>query len=230
MSVLRIEKMYQIYIGFCVSLSLFYGVSAKICKEGEKVRVDCDIKQSGTLTFWFRINSAGADFLFTVKNSGIKEKALQEGKYNVDVDNSGKAYLDIKSFEKKTDTGVYTCATMNSNKLFFGGLTEIEGEPDPTTQPPKPANPILVTTTKPTIKPTTKSTTSQCSCRKEKPGFICEIWILSSLASGCALLLILLIVTILYCNRLRTRRCPHHYKRQPQPRHVGHAKLPNNHI
>ncbi|XDV38416.1 hypothetical protein PO909_007831 [Leuciscus waleckii] len=228
MSVLRIEKMYQIYIGFCVSLSLFYGVSAEIYKEGGKVQVNCDVKQSGTMTFWFRINSAGADFLFTVKQEEVKERASNM-KYTTEK-TGGKVNLVIKSFEKKTDTGVYTCATMNSNKLFFGGLTEIKGEPDPTTQPPKPANPILVTTTKPTIKPTTKSTTSQCSCRKEKPGFICEIWILSSLASGCALLLILLIVTILYCNRLRTRRCPHHYKRQPQPRHVGHAKLPNNHI
>ncbi|KAK7131432.1 hypothetical protein R3I94_016534 [Phoxinus phoxinus] len=191
--------MYQIFIGFCVSLSLFYGVSAKIYKEGESVRVDCDLKQSGTLTFWFRIND--------------KDK------------NSGKVHLDIKSFEKKADSGVYTCATMNSNKLFFGGLTEIEGEPvpDPRTQPPPP---ILVTTTKST-------TISPCSCIKkaeQKPRFMCEIWILSSLASGCALLLILLIVTILYCNRLRTRRCPHHYKRQPQPRHVGHAKLPSNHF
>ncbi|KAK7131433.1 hypothetical protein R3I94_016534 [Phoxinus phoxinus] len=226
MSALRIEKMYQIFIGFCVSLSLFYGVSAKIYKEGESVRVDCDLKQSGTLTFWFRINDKGADFLFTVRNVDIKENLLPKEKYTVTTDkNSGKVHLDIKSFEKKADSGVYTCATMNSNKLFFGGLTEIEGEPvpDPRTQPPPP---ILVTTTKST-------TISPCSCIKkaeQKPRFMCEIWILSSLASGCALLLILLIVTILYCNRLRTRRCPHHYKRQPQPRHVGHAKLPSNHF
>ncbi|XP_056114196.1 T-cell surface glycoprotein CD8 alpha chain [Rhinichthys klamathensis goyatoka] len=224
MSVLRIEKMYQIYIGFCVSLSLFCGVSAEIYKEGAKVRVNCDLKQSGALTFWFRIKSTGADFLFTVKQTDIKENSLNETKYSIAVDKkSGKAHFDIKSFEKKADDGIYTCATMNNNKLFFGGLTEIKGEPDPTTQPPKALIPILVTTT--------KSTTTSHLCKKtEKSRFNCEIWILSSLASGCALLLILLIGTIFYCNRLRTRRCPHHYKRQPQPRPAGHAKLPNSHF
>lgn len=224
MFALRIEKMYQIYIGFCVSLSLFYGVSADIYKEGAKVRVDCDPKQSGTMTFWFRINSAGADFLFTVKQTDIKGTSLNKEKYITTVDNSGKAHLDIKSFDKKTDSGVYTCAAMNNNKLFFGGLTEMKGEPDPTTQPPKAVKPILVTTTQSTTRPI-----SPCHCKKTEPK-LCEIWILSSLASGCALLLILLIVTIFYCNRLRTRRCPHHYKRQPQPRHADHAKLPNNHF
>ncbi|XP_051734761.1 uncharacterized protein LOC127504245 [Ctenopharyngodon idella] len=223
MSALKIEKMYQIYIGFCVSLSLFYGVSARIYKEGEKVQVDCDPKQSGTLTFWFRINSKGADYLFSVKSADIKENDLNSEHYAINK-NSGKVQLDIKSFKKKTDSGVYVCAAMNSNKLFFGGLTRIEGEPDPTTIPPK------IATTKPL--PVTATTKSPCLCKKPepKPRFNCETWILSSLAAGCALFLILLIFTILYCNRLRTRRCPHHYKRQPQPRHAGHAKLPSNHF
>ncbi|XP_048023282.1 T-cell surface glycoprotein CD8 alpha chain [Megalobrama amblycephala] len=221
MSALKIEKMYQIYIGFCVSLSLFFGVSARIYKEGEKIEIHCDPKPSGTLTFWFRINSKGADYLFTVRNADVKDKSSSLEQFTIN-NNNGKVRLDIKAFKKKTDSGVYTCASMNSNKLFFGEMTEVEGEPDPTTKPPK------IVTTKPL--PVT-ATTKSCLCKKElKPRFICEIWILSSLAAGCALLLILLIVTILYCNRLRTRRCPHHYKRQPQPRHAGHAKLPNNHF
>lgn len=103
------------------------GVSAEIYKEGAKVRVECDIKQSGTMTFWFRINSAGADFLFTVKQEEVKERA-SDMKY-ITEKNGGKVHLVINPFKKKTDSGVYTCATMNSNKLFFGGLTEIEGEP-----------------------------------------------------------------------------------------------------
>lgn len=104
------------------------GVSARIYKEGEKVQVDCDPKQSGTLTFWFRINSKGADYLFSVKSADIKENDLNSEHYAINK-NSGKVQLDIKSFKKKTDSGVYVCAAMNSNKLFFGGLTRIEGEP-----------------------------------------------------------------------------------------------------
>lgn len=106
------------------------GVSAKIYKDGDPVHVDCDPKLSGTLTFWFRINSEGASYLFTVRNSEIKENALDPKKYKITTDkNSGKAHLEIVSFEKKKDSGVYTCAAMNSNKLFFGEVTKIEGEP-----------------------------------------------------------------------------------------------------
>ncbi|KAM6980665.1 T-cell surface glycoprotein CD8 alpha chain [Aplochiton taeniatus] len=42
----------------------------------------------------------------------------------------------------------------------------------------------------------------------------CDPRMWGPLASGCGLLFLLLIVTICYCNRIRTRRCPHHYKRQ----------------
>lgn len=45
-----------------------------------------------------------------------------------------------------------------------------------------------------------------------KPRFNCETWILSSLAAGCALLLILLIVTILYCNRKSNPHLLNHTK------------------
>lgn len=209
--------MYRTYIGFCVILCLFHGGSAHY-EEGQSVNVHCDPGLPGTLTFWFRVNDDGAKFLFTVKNKDVK---ASDTEYTVNPHD--KVSLTIQSFKKKTDSGVYTCAAMNSNKLFFGKPSVITGKPDPTTKPPKIASTApksLLTTTK-----------SQCLCKKElKPRFNCETWILSSLASGCALLLILLIVTILYCNRLRTRRCPHHYKRQPQTRPAGHAKLPHNHF
>ncbi|XP_067280295.1 T-cell surface glycoprotein CD8 alpha chain [Pseudorasbora parva] len=214
--------MYQMYIGFCVILCLFHGGSAHrpAYEDGEIVKVDCDPGQAGTLTFWFRVNKDGAEFLFTVKNKEIKAKTTE-----YDVNLNDKVSLTIKSFEKKTDSGIYACAAMNNNKLIFGKPTVITGKPDPTTQPPK----IDTTTPKPSSMTTAKCIES--SGKKEpKPRFNCETWILSSLASGCALLLISLIATILYCNRLRTRRCPHHYKRQPQTRPAGHAKLPNNHF
>lgn len=220
--------MYQICIGFCVILSLFDGCFSQTQEgqenyknEGQKVTVDCDPKQHGVITFWFQINKSGAKCLLTVKGTEEKFNA-DKGKYEVNKNApSGKLGLVIKSFMKKTDSGSYTCAAMNSNKLFFGEPIEIKGEPDPTTPPPK-INPT-------TPKSTTRITTPcKCSTHGSKPSINCETWILSSLACGCGVLLILLISTILYCNRLRTRRCPHHYKRQPRP--AGHAKLPNNHF
>ncbi|XP_059381514.1 T-cell surface glycoprotein CD8 alpha chain [Carassius carassius] len=222
MSVLRIEKMFQICIGFFVILSLFDGgFGDNVYKEGQEVTVDCDTKQPGVITFWFQINRSGPKYLFTVKSTDVKAIA-DPTKYKVN--KNAKVSLTIQSFKKNTDSGFYTCAAMNNNKLFFGGLTEIKGEPDPVTPPPKEETTPLKTTS-PVI-----TTNSQCICKKPvpKPSINCETWILSSLAAGCGVLLILLIFTILYCNRIRTRRCPHHYKRQPRP--AGHAKLPNNHL
>nr|BAD89372.1 CD8 alpha1-2 [Carassius langsdorfii] len=212
--------MNQICIGFCVILSLFSGNFANIVyKNGEVVPVDCDPKQPGVITFWFQIKTSGPKYLFTVKGTDVKSITDKE-KYIVKT--GGKVSLAIQSFNKKTDSGFYTCAAMNNNQLMFGELTEINGEPDPTKSPPK-ISPLPSTTTP------MSTTKPQCICpKKVKSSINCEIWILSSLASGCVLLLILLIITILYCNRLRTRRCPHHYKRQPRP--AGHAKLPNNHF
>ncbi|KAL1253262.1 hypothetical protein QQF64_017955 [Cirrhinus molitorella] len=155
-----------------------------------------------------------------IKGRGEELQTEQNYKLNK---NAGKVSLTIQSFKKNTDSGLYTCAAMNNNKLVFGDLNEIKGEPDPITTPPK------IASTPPKIATTVTTTKSQCKCKKDpKLSINCETWILSSLASGCGVLLILLIFTILYCNRLRTRRCPHHYKRQPRP--AGHAKLPNNHF
>uniref|UniRef100_A0A8C2IMI0 CD8a molecule n=1 Tax=Cyprinus carpio TaxID=7962 RepID=A0A8C2IMI0_CYPCA len=214
--------MFQICIGFFMILSLFGGGFAdNVFKEGQEVTVDCDPKQPGVITFWFQINRSGPKYLFTVKSTDVKAN-VDWTKYKVNT--NGKVSLAIQSFQKKTDSGLYTCAAMNNNRLIFGEVKEIKGEPDLATPPPK-KDPEQPKTATPVI-----TTKPPCKCQKQdpKPSINCETWILSSLVAGCGVLLILLIFTILYCNRLRTRRCPHHNKRQPRP--AGHAKLPNNHF
>ncbi len=80
-------------------------------------------------TFWFQINTRGAKYLLTVKGTDEKFNADKE-KYKVNKNApSGKFGLAIKSFKKKTDSGLYTCAAMNNNKLYFGEPKEIKGEP-----------------------------------------------------------------------------------------------------
>ncbi|XP_073727543.1 T-cell surface glycoprotein CD8 alpha chain isoform X2 [Misgurnus anguillicaudatus] len=218
--------MFQIYLGFYVILFLFQGGgSTRIVKDGDDVSVECVPGISGTLTFWFRIQNDGPKFLFTSKNTEVKATDVPEN-YKVKV-SGDKMGLTIQKFNKKKDSGVYTCAGMNNNMLRFGKQTTINGEPDPTTQPPKKAP--APTKAMSDIVATTKT---QCACNKKdlKSFLNCETWILSSLASGCGLLLLILVITILYCNRIRTRRCPHHYKRHPQNRPTGHAKLPDSHF
>ncbi len=56
-------------------------------------------------------------YLLTVKGTEEKSNA-DKNKYIVNTKApSGKLGLTIKSFKKKTDSGLYTCAAMNSNKL-----------------------------------------------------------------------------------------------------------------
>uniref|UniRef100_A0A673IAW8 CD8 alpha n=1 Tax=Sinocyclocheilus rhinocerous TaxID=307959 RepID=A0A673IAW8_9TELE len=211
--------MYQICIGFCVILSLFDGCfSHTFYREGQEVIIDCDPKQHSVITFWFKINRSGAKHLLTFKGTDVKENVDKE-KYSLNKNApSGKVSLyRFHKNEKKNskNIGHYSCIHNRFAYIFVA---------DPATPPPK-LDPAPPKTTTPVI-----TTKAQCKCAKQdpKPSINCETWILSSLASGCGVLLILLIFTILYCNRLRTRRCPHHYKRQPRP--AGHAKLPNSHF
>ncbi|XP_016308529.1 uncharacterized protein LOC107662903 isoform X2 [Sinocyclocheilus anshuiensis] len=145
--------MYQICIGFCVILSLFDGCfSHTFYQEGQEVIIDCDPKQHSVITFWFKINRSGAKHLLTFKGMDVKDNVDKE-KYSMNKNApSGKVSLAIKDFKKKTDSGLYTCAAMNSNKLFFGEPIEIKGEPDPATPPPK-IDPAPPKTTTPTQSP-----------------------------------------------------------------------------
>uniref|UniRef100_A0A672MBZ7 Ig-like domain-containing protein n=1 Tax=Sinocyclocheilus grahami TaxID=75366 RepID=A0A672MBZ7_SINGR len=199
--------MYQICIGFCVILSIFDGCfSHTFYREGQEVIIDCDPKQHSVITFWFKINKSGAQHLLTFKGMDVKDNVDQE-KYSLNKNAPSKVSLAVKDFKKQTDSGVYTCAAMNSNKLFFGEPMEIKGEPDPATPPPKidPAPPKTTTT-------------------DPKPSINRETWILSSLACGFVLLLILWIITILYCSHLRTSRCPHTCIIQPHTTPADHSK------
>ncbi|KAL1253261.1 hypothetical protein QQF64_017954 [Cirrhinus molitorella] len=211
--------MHQICIIFCAILSLVYeGFANTVYQEGQEVIVNCDTKQAGVITFWFQVNNNGAKYLFTAKSTDIKFN-VNTTKYKVN--QSGKVSLAIQSFEKKTDSGLYTCAAMNNNKLVFGELTEINGEPDQTPQLPK----IAPTDPKPVMATMEKT---QCTCKEQdpKPMFnCCDSWILSSLVYGCFLLLTLLIITILYCSHFRTSQCPHSHIQQPQTTPADNAKL-----
>uniref|UniRef100_A0A673IAX3 Ig-like domain-containing protein n=1 Tax=Sinocyclocheilus rhinocerous TaxID=307959 RepID=A0A673IAX3_9TELE len=126
--------MHQICIIFC-AIPYQKEVYFKCCfshtfyREGQEVIIDCDPKQHSVITFWFKINRSGAKHLLTFKGTDVKENVDKE-KYSLNKNApSGKVSLAIKDFKKKTDSGLYTCAAMNSNKLFFGEPIEIKGEP-----------------------------------------------------------------------------------------------------
>ncbi|XP_063065832.1 T-cell surface glycoprotein CD8 alpha chain [Engraulis encrasicolus] len=161
---------------------------------------------------WLRASQKGIEFLVTFKNGNKVSKTEPEF---INIGDSGYS-LTIKSFQKKRDSGSYNCATYNANTLTFGNAQRLEGIPEK--NPTKKPETRAPTTCKPSTVAAVSTTPAPCVCpegskREEKR---CELLIWAPLAGGCGLLLILLITVSIICNQVRTRRCPHHYKRQPR--------------
>ncbi|KAL6469858.1 hypothetical protein MHYP_G00209770 [Metynnis hypsauchen] len=219
--------MFGFSTGLLLLLFLFNGACSEVLKEDEDKEISCDPSSSGNTVWWFRlIKNTQLEFIASFTSSGEKKVGDMESKFNSQNMKSSKR-LTLKSFKKKTDSGYYSCATINSNKLHFGRVTSLQGTPDP-----EPETKV-VTTTRATPEHFTTKSTASCEPKNQvrKPFSAvtlgCELVILIPLAAGSGLLLILLIITILYCNHIRTRRCPHHYKRHPRNKPAGHRPLPH---
>ncbi|MFT7798798.1 T-cell surface glycoprotein CD8 alpha chain [Arapaima gigas] len=194
------ENFVQIFILVFFQLHCAYQYPT-VYEEGQEVSISCPLKHSSSAVFWFRIVKNGLDFIGTFTYDGTPKTQIDASVFNYGEIKNQK--LIVKNFNKNRDSGTYSCAYINANKLFFGEATVIEGKADP----------------KPTVKTTTKmtSTTIQpcvCPTSKKVPTAGCRVLIWAPLAAGCSLLLLILILTIYSCNRIRTRRCPHHHRRK----------------
>ncbi|XP_062411188.1 T-cell surface glycoprotein CD8 alpha chain [Sardina pilchardus] len=206
-------KWTEIFIFVCLFHACCPAQKTQILKEKKEDTLHCSLKMDQSITvIWFRTTEKnGVQFILSCKN----EKVLKKNEsLSTALEALGCYSLKIKSFNKETDSGRYNCARYNSNALEFGDTTVLAGEPDPT-QAPK-------VTQKATTTPcATAAPSTPCVCPnkrgvKRDPEKSCELMIWAPLAGGCGLLLVLLIAVSLYCNKIRTRRCPHHYKRQPR--------------
>ncbi|XP_005450410.1 T-cell surface glycoprotein CD8 alpha chain [Oreochromis niloticus] len=182
-------------------------------KEGQKVYMNCKPIEGASMIVWFRVlSNFRMEFIGSFSTNCFKKKVTT----NFDrLYTCAEDHLTLKSF-KKNDTGLYSCASLiQGNKLEFGDVTQISAE---TTVVQTKAPPTCTTTQSAPKIPT-------CACDGKKGGvseweyssaITCSPIILGALAGSSGLFLLLLIVTILYCNRIRTRRCPHHHKRRPR--------------
>ncbi|XP_037535029.1 T-cell surface glycoprotein CD8 alpha chain [Nematolebias whitei] len=173
--------------------------------EGEEVSVKCSPQSPGTMVIWFRVlDGSGMEF---IASSGSSAHIKQAGTNFYKLFKlSDSRTLTLKSFSR-SDGGIYSCASLvGGNKLDFGEVTKLqlsEGTKNATVAPAP----------RTTTQTSTPANTCLCTKKTESPMFCAPI-VLAPLAGGCGLLLLLLIVTSVYCNRMRTRRCPHHYKRR----------------
>nr|XP_046240428.1 T-cell surface glycoprotein CD8 alpha chain isoform X1 [Scatophagus argus] len=185
----------------------------KVVKDKTPVDIVCNPEGSGTMIVWFRVlDTSGMEFIASFSTNGIKKADTASSSSVFDYSKITQKTIVLKSFDKTKDSGAYGCALLQKGvELKFGSVTRLVGEKEKVT--PKPdtttATPKQCTTAKP------------CVCTKSKPGdaassVFCNTIILGPLVGGSGLLLLLLIVTALYCNKIRTRRCPHHYKRKPR--------------
>uniref|UniRef100_A0A8C6LBF2 CD8 antigen, alpha polypeptide n=1 Tax=Nothobranchius furzeri TaxID=105023 RepID=A0A8C6LBF2_NOTFU len=163
-------------------------ISADKVKDGEEVSVSCDPKEK-QIIFWFRtLDSLSMEFIATFSNIGIKKSSV-EG-FDVKYRMANEKTLIIKSFNNEKDSGIYGCAALyKGNELKFGPVTRVGEAKAKAVTPPAVLPTIQIT---PTTKP--------CICPKPGLSMFCNPLILGSLAGGCGLLLLLLIIISLYCN------------------------------
>ncbi|XP_040890940.1 T-cell surface glycoprotein CD8 alpha chain [Toxotes jaculatrix] len=209
-------KMDQKWIQVLVIL-LFYqkmtsGTGDRTVRDGEPVEIHCQPADPFSMVMWFRVqDNSGMEFIASFSRDGTLKTPSIPLPQAFSATKIKQHILTLKSFKKAQDSGVYGCASIQSNTLKFGKVTRLTGEK------------VKVTTRAPLItnaKQNLPTTTTACVCSyTNKNGeaslsTLCSLTILGPLAGGCGLLLLLLIITIVYCNHVRTRRCPHHNKRK----------------
>ncbi|XP_061119379.1 T-cell surface glycoprotein CD8 alpha chain-like [Conger conger] len=199
-------------------------------KEKEKVPINCDPPIKGSVITWFRVREDKIDFLGTFTRTGEEKKNAYPTLFSTE--RIRQNTLTLIEFQKARDSGTYYCSSFNNNILNFGKATHIDGVPE--------AKPTTMTAPPPAL-PRPRPSNSTCfsvPCTCKRPMDIkvldskikCELMIFAPLAGGCALLILILIITICYCNRIRTKRCPHHYKRRPKNSATVRQAMPDRYV
>uniref|UniRef100_A0A3Q1KFE4 Uncharacterized protein n=1 Tax=Anabas testudineus TaxID=64144 RepID=A0A3Q1KFE4_ANATE len=173
--------------------------------KGGNIEIFCNPPEKGSIVTWFRVlEKSRIQFIASFSNTGMdKSSGPLDPSFSYSKIRDQK--LILKNFKKHEDSGVYSCASLKSNELKFGEVTRLVGVTEPAPR---------ATSAKPKL-----FTARPCVCNNQSAGDVnprlhCSLLMLAPLAGACGLLLLLLIITILYCNKMRTRRCPHHYKKR----------------
>ncbi|XP_056293337.1 T-cell surface glycoprotein CD8 alpha chain [Pseudoliparis swirei] len=222
---MKVPQWILVTLVFCQNVPPGAG-EVKRVKDGEPVDLTCAPVPGSSLVVQFRLLDTGMEFIASFSKDGFLKLSSDAFKSTFsDLRRDGN--LRLRSFNRTRDSGVYGCAALVGNKLEFGKVVRLVGGPVEVAVE-APQNPAA---------PTRCSTVAPCVCTNEEnierggtgPRMVCSPIVLGALAAGCGLLLLLLIVSTLYCNHIRTRRCPHHYKRKPRPT-AGKQMMTDSHV
>ncbi|XP_031725740.1 T-cell surface glycoprotein CD8 alpha chain [Anarrhichthys ocellatus] len=213
---------------FCQKMTSGAGEEMTV-KEGQPVELKCRPSVEASMIVWFRVLDNGIEFIASFSREGFPKSPVASFPSTFSHSSIRNDILKLKSFNKARDSGIYSCGSLvKGNEMQFGKVIRLVGEKVE----------VALKAPQTTITAPTQSTTATpCVCNKiednkqgeTSPQMFCSPIILGSMAASCGLLLLLLIIAILYCNRIRTRRCPHHYKRKPQMA-PGKQMMTNRHV
>ncbi|XP_034545051.1 T-cell surface glycoprotein CD8 alpha chain [Notolabrus celidotus] len=195
----------------------------KTLKENVPVEIRCEINNPGSTVVWFRaLDTQVMEYLASFNINGDLKSSSNTFNSKFSLKKGTNPVLTLTSFRKAQDSGVYSCASQKSLLLKFGQVTRLVGEVEVSTKAP-----LAATNSIPRTTPTPCVCDSKTEPDETSPLMICSPFVLGPLVGGCGLLLLLLIITALYCNHIRTRRCPHHYRRKPRPVPPGKQMMTN---
>ncbi|XP_044204390.1 T-cell surface glycoprotein CD8 alpha chain isoform X1 [Thunnus albacares] len=207
---------------FCQKMSST-AVNVKTLEEGASADIKCDPNAGQSIVIWYRmLDTSRMEFIGSFTNGIEKTQPSSNFTYSKIDSNT----ITLTSFNKIKDSGTYTCAAFKSNRLIFGQVTRLQG-----------VETAVATKAPPTTTTKQLTTTTPCACNGKNKKVvetslseICSPIILGPLAGSCGLLLLLLIIISVYCSRIRTRRCPHHYKRKPRTVAPEKQMMTNRHV
>lgn len=102
-------------------------VETKVLEQNKDDIITC-ADNPGQTIFWLRLKGSGQGFEYT----GSYSMSKKEGKVNENLRDKfvvKEKTLEVKRFQRETDSGTYGCLYINNNELKFATMTELRGKP-----------------------------------------------------------------------------------------------------